>query len=115
MFLEKNFNCFSLAQLLLSFRFARLSRSRPLTSLHFLRSLRVINGSDPDKKLTILINDNDNLQHLFDWSEDARTNSIAINSPSSAQVLIYYNPRLCPQEVSLLSFKTRKYSGAPYY
>ncbi|KAK3908340.1 Insulin-like receptor [Frankliniella fusca] len=74
-----------------------VSRSRPLSSLRFLRSLREVRGLDSNKGLTVFINDNDNLQSLFDWDERSRSRTLSI--APHAQVTFYYNPRLCPQEI----------------
>ncbi|XP_052126745.1 insulin-like growth factor 1 receptor isoform X1 [Frankliniella occidentalis] len=74
-----------------------VSRSRPLSSLRFLRSLREVRGLDRNKKLAVFINDNDNLQSLFDWDENSRSKTLTL--APHAQITFYYNPRLCPQEI----------------
>lgn len=90
-----------------------MRRSRPLTSLYFFRSLRLINNTDSGRQVAIFINDNVNLQYLFDWGEGSKTTSLALG-PGSKEASFFYNPRLCPEEVSRSWFK-RDCSSVLFY
>lgn len=72
----------------------KVHRSHVITSLSFLRNLRVIRGHNYDKsKYTIQILSNDNLQELWDF-RDMKTLRL-----ERGNLLVHYNSKLCLSQV----------------
>lgn len=75
--------------------YVKIARSSPITSLSFLRNLKVIRGKQLESnKHALIVWDNRNLEKLFDQQKVAIENG---------KVLLNYNPRLCSSEIAGLS------------
>ncbi|PSN49106.1 hypothetical protein C0J52_13639 [Blattella germanica] len=77
--------------------YLKVSRSFPLTSLNFLKNLRVIHGNElEDKRYSLLVFENQNLQELWNW-----TNRPPLKIKNGA-LKFHYNPKLCLSEIDKL-------------
>ncbi|KAJ9594151.1 hypothetical protein L9F63_014407, partial [Diploptera punctata] len=77
--------------------YLKVSRSFPLTSLNFLKNLRVIHGSVlDDRRYSLLVLENQNLQELWNWSSRP---PLKIRNGS---LKFHYNPKLCLSEIDKL-------------
>lgn len=75
----------------------RVYRSPALTSLSFLRNLRIIHGNrTTDEKYTVMIMENENLQRLWDFSEKKNLKLLQGN------MLVHFNSKLCLSEIYAL-------------
>ncbi|KAF5294240.1 hypothetical protein FQR65_LT10826 [Abscondita terminalis] len=89
-------------------------KSHGITSLHFLKNLKVISGKTLyQSKYSVAVFDNKNLEKLWDW------NKLSLNIERGT-VLFHYNPKLCRTEIetlvklSQLSENYTKYDVSPY-
>lgn len=71
----------------------KVFRSPVITSLSFLRSLRLIRGKFDKSKYTFQITSNDNLQELWDFREKK---SLRLER---GNLLIHYNSKLCLSQI----------------
>lgn len=81
----------------------RVYRSPALTSLSFLRNLRIIHGNrKTDEKYTFMIVENENLQRLWDFNEKKNLEL------KQGNMLVHFNSKLCLSEIHVLQsmFKT---------
>ncbi|RWS28280.1 Insulin-like peptide receptor [Leptotrombidium deliense] len=91
--------------------FLKISRSRPLTSLNFLKNLRLIEGRVKERNnYSLLIFDNENLQELFPFDQMDPRSKLVIES---GRIFFHLNPKLCLKYIDELKNHTimREYSG----
>jgi len=82
--------------------YLKVSRSFPLTSLNFLKNLRIIHGSRLENdRYALLVLENQNLQELWDW--ESRRHNLTI---AKGYLRFHYNPKLCLSEIVKLQEKT---------
>lgn len=75
----------------------KIYRSPVITSLSFLRSLRIIRGNASDNpKFTFVIMSNENLQELWDWDEKQFLDLTRGN------LLVHFNSKLCLNQIHKL-------------
>lgn len=75
----------------------RVYRSPALTSLSFLRNLRIIHGNrTTDEKYTVMIMENENLQRLWDFNEKKNLEL------HQGNMLVHFNSKLCLSEIYAL-------------
>lgn len=79
--------------------YLKIVRSYPLVSLNFLRNLKVIHGMKLDNDKSLVVVDNENLQKLWDWPDNA---TFALKR---GKVLFHLNPKLCRREIESLRIK----------
>lgn len=86
--------------------YLKITRSYPLISLHFFKSLRRIGGENIDSKenKALIVIDNPNLQDLFDPN---RTVTIG-----KGKIVFHYNPKLCIYKIE--EFKKKLGSNIEY-
>lgn len=83
----------------------KIYRSPVITSLSFLRNLRIIRGnSSLNQKFTFVIISNENLQELWNWNEKRSLKLIRGN------LLVHFNSKLCLNQIDKLQelLKTNK-------
>jgi hypothetical protein len=81
--------------------YLKISRSYPIVTLKFLKSLRTIQGKKLESnKYSIIIWNNENLENLFEESQQLEV--------PSGQLFVHYNPRLCFDKVRKLSNSTSR-------
>lgn len=89
--------------------YLKVSRSFPLTSLNFLKNLRVIHGTKlEDDRYALLVLENQNLQELWNWSSRPQESQLKI---LKGHLRFHYNPKLCMSQID----KLQEISGAPEY
>lgn len=89
--------------------YLKVSRSFPLTSLNFLKNLRIIHGNKlEDNWYSLVVLENQNLQELWDWSSRPQGLQLKI---VKGHLRFHYNPKLCMSEID----KLQNISGAPNY
>lgn len=75
----------------------KVYRSPVITSLSFLRNLRIIRGnSSENTKYTVIIMSNENLQELWDFNEKKTLHLVRGNSQ------VHYNSKLCLNQIHAL-------------
>ncbi|XP_018329960.1 insulin-like peptide receptor isoform X2 [Agrilus planipennis] len=80
--------------------FLKVSRSYHITSLMFLKSLKVIHGRVVDnRRHSLVIYENQNLRELWNWNKF----SLAIKNGT---ISFHYNPQLCLKEIEKLAEMT---------
>nr|XP_015198923.1 PREDICTED: insulin-like growth factor 1 receptor [Lepisosteus oculatus] len=80
--------------------YVKIHHSHTLVSLSFLKSLRYINGEELIEDMySFHVLDNQNLQHLWDWS----LHNLTIQS---GRLLFALNPKLCVSEIRKMWEKT---------
>lgn len=85
--------------------YLKIARCYSITSLNFLKNLRVIHGADLDNKNNALvILENKNLLELWDWTLRPNGSTIAILNGS---VFFHYNPKLCMSHINNFKSKLR--------
>lgn len=81
--------------------FLKVTRSYALTSLTFLKRLKVINGTNLEtERYALIVFENENLRKLWDFDGNF---SLSIKNGTFS---FHYNPQLCLSEISLLGVKT---------
>lgn len=89
--------------------YLKVSRSFPLTSLNFLKNLRIIHGNRlEDNWYSLVVLENQNLQELWDWSSRPHDLQLKIRK---GHLKFHYNPKLCMSEID----KLQDISEAPNY
>ncbi|XP_055296266.1 insulin-like receptor [Sitodiplosis mosellana] len=75
----------------------KIYRSPVITSLSFLRSLRIIRGiSSENSKYTFIVTSNENLVELWNWNEKSALQLIRGN------LLVHFNSKLCLNQIQEL-------------
>ncbi|KAG8231626.1 hypothetical protein J437_LFUL012555, partial [Ladona fulva] len=91
--LEENLNMIEEIQ-----GFLKVVRSFPLVSLNFLKNLSIIHGEHLEyDKYSLVVLDNQNLQELWNWSENRPIVQVKRGRP-----FFHFNPKLCLYKIEKL-------------
>lgn len=76
--------------------YLKVSRSTPISSLNFLKSLKLIRGTHLDKnEYSVVIWDNPNIQHLFNENQKVEV--------ENGKLFFHFNPKLCFYKIETLA------------